>query len=157
MRYFNTEGSCKSREHYMVCLDDRLNKIKNLYVDRKKYFVINKGRQYGKTTTLRALEEFLKDDYIIISMDFQMMSTANFADEQTFAISFFEYIEELISSEKEAETIQLETSQALNSLKNQENKTIKNMFVYLSGICRIIMKRMKNLWKLMVVSSFYYI
>lgn len=26
-----------------------------LHVDRKKYFMINRGRQYGKTTTLRAL------------------------------------------------------------------------------------------------------
>lgn len=26
-----------------------------LHVDRKKYFMINRGRQYGKTTTLRVL------------------------------------------------------------------------------------------------------
>ena len=50
--------------------------------------MINKGRQYGKTTTLKALSEYLKDDYIVLSMDFQMMSTANFADEQTFVLSF---------------------------------------------------------------------
>ncbi len=131
MRYFNTEGLCKSREHYMVCLDNRLDKIKQFYVDRKKYFVINKGRQYGKTTTLKALSEYLKDDYIVLSMDFQMMSTANFADEQTFVLSFFEYIEELVSFEKEAmKPIETEVSQALGCLKNQEDKTIKNMFVY---------------------------
>lgn len=57
MRYFNTEGVCRPDEHYMVRLDDRLRKIKRLYVDRRKYFVINRGRQYGKTKTLRALEE----------------------------------------------------------------------------------------------------
>ena len=54
-KYFNTEGSCKPEEHYMVKLDDRLARIKKLLVDRKKYFVINRGRQYGKTTTLRTL------------------------------------------------------------------------------------------------------
>ncbi len=75
MRYFNTEGVCKPREHYMVRLDGRLEKIKRLYVDRGKYFVINRGRQYGKTTTLRALEEYLKEDYIVVSMDFQGIST----------------------------------------------------------------------------------
>ena len=57
-KYFNTEGSCKPEEHYMVKLDDRLARIKKLLVDRKKYFVINRGRQYGKTTTLQALERF---------------------------------------------------------------------------------------------------
>ena len=55
MRYFNTEGLCRPEEHYMVQLDDRMEQIKTLFVDRKKYFVINRGRQYGKTTTLRAL------------------------------------------------------------------------------------------------------
>lgn len=37
-RYFNTEGSCNPEQHYMVRLDDRLNHIKELLVDRKKYF-----------------------------------------------------------------------------------------------------------------------
>ena len=46
MRYFNTEGLCRPEEHYMVRLDERLGRITKLYVDRKKYFVINKGRQY---------------------------------------------------------------------------------------------------------------
>lgn len=33
MRYFNTEGLCRPNEHYMVRLDDRLEKIKKLYVE----------------------------------------------------------------------------------------------------------------------------
>lgn len=56
-RYFNTEGKCMPNVHYMVNIDERLEKIKRLYVDRGKYFVINRGRQYGKTTTLAALEQ----------------------------------------------------------------------------------------------------
>ena len=87
-KYFNTEGSCKSNEHYMVKLDDRLARIKRLLVDREKYFVINRGRQYGKTTTLKALEEYLKDDYIVLSLDFQQLGTEDFADESTFANAF---------------------------------------------------------------------
>ena len=43
-RFFNTEGRCKPNEHYMVQLDDRLAQMKELYVDRGKYFVINRGR-----------------------------------------------------------------------------------------------------------------
>ncbi len=34
-------------------------------MDRGKYFVINRGRQYGKTTTLMVLAEYLKDDYML--------------------------------------------------------------------------------------------
>ena len=65
-RYFNTEGRCIPEEHYMVSLDDRLAKIKRLYVDRGKYFVINRGRQYGKTTTLMELAKYLQADYGVI-------------------------------------------------------------------------------------------
>ena len=101
MRYFNTEGTCSPREHYMVQLDDRLACIKNTLVDRRKYFVINRGRQYGKTTTLRALARYLKDRYIVIDMDFQLMSAANFAKEQMFCAKFIEYMEDLLSRKEE--------------------------------------------------------
>ena len=89
-KYFNTEGCCKPDMHYMVCLDERLDKIKRLFVDRRKYFIINKGRQYGKTTTLMALAEYLKMDYIVLFIDFQIMSSASFKDEETFVTAFIE-------------------------------------------------------------------
>lgn len=90
MRYYNTEGLCTPEEHYMVRIDERLEKIKRLLVDRKKYFVINRGRQYGKTTTLKALARYLAQDYIVFSLDFQMMSTDMFEDSTTFARAFTE-------------------------------------------------------------------
>ena len=99
-RYFNTEGWCSPDRHYMVRLDERLDKIKRLYVDREKYFIINRGRQYGKTTTLKALKKYLADDYTMISMDFQRISSACFADEEMFVISFVEYMEKMLSEQK---------------------------------------------------------
>ena len=81
-RYFNTEGLCDPEEHYMVRLDDRLRQIKRLFVDRGKYFVINRGRQYGKTTTLRALENYLREDYVVLFMDFQLLTDADFENER---------------------------------------------------------------------------
>ena len=83
-RYFNTEGRCKPDIHYMVRLDNRLDRIKRLFVDRGKYFVISRGRQYGKTTTLHALAKYLRDDYLVLAMDFQEIGTAEFKDENTF-------------------------------------------------------------------------
>lgn len=47
---FNVNGICYPNEHYMVNIDSKLAQIKQL-VDEKKYFVINRARQYGKTTT----------------------------------------------------------------------------------------------------------
>ena len=50
-RKFNVNGVCYPDEHYMVNIDSKLAEIKEL-VDEKQYFVINRARQYGKTTTL---------------------------------------------------------------------------------------------------------
>ena len=57
-KIFNTTGVCLPEKHYMVDLTSRLEKIKKL-VDNGDYFVINRARQYGKTTILRALAQFL--------------------------------------------------------------------------------------------------
>lgn len=74
----------------MVCLDERVEKIKCLFVDRKKYFVINRGRQYGKTTTLKLLAKYLEREYTVFSLDFQKMETGNFKDALTFSKAFIE-------------------------------------------------------------------
>lgn len=86
-RYFNITGCCNPQEHYMVNLDSRLAQIKEM-VDKGQYFSINKGRQYGKTTILKALREYLKGEYVVISMDFQFVSTSEFATENSFVKAF---------------------------------------------------------------------
>ena len=83
-RHFNTEEQCEPEIHYMVKLDERVDRIKRFFIDRGKYFIINRARQYGKTTTLCALEEYLKKDYVVVSMDFQGISTAEYQDESAF-------------------------------------------------------------------------
>ena len=54
MKRFNTTGLCNPEEDYMVDISEKLEKIK-LLVENEKYFVINRPRQYGKTTTLFCL------------------------------------------------------------------------------------------------------
>ena len=95
-RRFNITGSCNPQRHYMVDLDDRLKRIKEDYVDEGEYFVINKGRQYGKTTVLRALHKCLMEDYIVISLDFQQMGTEDFADAAIFVRAFVRSVLEIL-------------------------------------------------------------
>ena len=64
----------------MVDLSERVKEIKKL-VDEGKYFTINRARQYGKTTTLAALAAYIREDYDVLSLDFQRISGAGFADE----------------------------------------------------------------------------
>lgn len=82
-KIFNVNGSCKPAKHYMVDLGTRLEEIKAM-VDAGLYFTVHKARQYGKTTILRALADYLKQEYMVVSLDFQRMSFLDFADESAF-------------------------------------------------------------------------
>ncbi len=87
MKVFNTTAVCIASEHYMVDLTERVKEIKKL-VDAKKYFTINRARQYGKTTTLAALDRYLSAQYDVISLDFQDMTEGSFLDENAFVRGF---------------------------------------------------------------------
>lgn len=80
---FNITGTCTPARHYMVPLHSRLEEIRQM-IDAGDYFSINRARQYGKTTTLRALADYLKNHYLVISLDFQRMSSADFETESSF-------------------------------------------------------------------------
>ncbi|MDO4156508.1 MAG: AAA-like domain-containing protein [Oscillospiraceae bacterium] len=130
-RYFNITGSCNPQEHYMVNLDSRLAQIKKM-VDAGQYFAINKGRQYGKTTMLDALQEYLKQQYSVIFLDFQsQMSTAMFENEAIFANAFADaFIEAAMFSNQDA-LMKISKSQ-LDGINN-----LVDLFRKLSFICKL--------------------
>lgn len=86
-KYFNTEGPCYPDEHYMVSLDTRIQKIKVL-IDQKKYFSINRGRQYGKTTTLNLLSEKLREHYSVFFISFEGLSDDSYKNAASFCQTF---------------------------------------------------------------------
>jgi len=75
----------------MVDIETKLAQIKKL-IDDEAYFTINRGRQYGKTTTLSELEKYLIDEYIVISISFEGLGTASFANDEVFCRKFLENI-----------------------------------------------------------------
>ena len=87
MKKFNTEGICNPQKHYMVDITERLAQIKAM-IDAGKYFTINRARQYGKTTTITALKNYIADDYDVISLDFQKISSGGFSSEESFVQTF---------------------------------------------------------------------
>lgn len=84
---FNVTGACNPKINYMVNIDETLMRIKRM-IDRGDYFTINRARQYGKTTTLGALEKMLEENYIVIHLDFQTVSSADFSSEHAFVAAF---------------------------------------------------------------------
>lgn len=137
-RRFNTAGSCNPQRHYMVSLEERLKRIKENYVDEASYFVINRGRQYGKTTTLNALEEYLKKDYIVLAMDFQEIPTQKFADGTVFSQTF---AKKLSGAFRYAEAPDSDKEQLLQLLAgfmaDHSDGGLDELFECLSSMCEI--------------------
>ncbi len=133
-RYFNTEGLCDPKIHYMVRLDERLKKIKQLFVDKGKYFIINRGRQYGKTTTIKGLAEYLRTEYLVISMDFQEIGTDEFRNEAVFSRAFAEILKEVL--QREYGTGEREAMACISDLTQpRANLSLRELFLWLSEIC----------------------
>lgn len=133
-KYFNINADCKPSLHYMINLEGRLRKIKKM-IDKGEYFTINRARQYGKTTVLKALERFLENDYVVISLDFQMLSASKFKNENTFSVAFAQ--EFLEAMELKTPVSSMESVLALkNILKDhREDLELFELFRSLSKIC----------------------
>ena len=86
-KVFNTTAVCIPDKHYMVNIEKRLQEIRRL-VDDGKYFTINRARQYGKTTTLRALYRYLQTEYDVVLLDFQSFGSEEFRTESKFSRAF---------------------------------------------------------------------
>lgn len=82
-KVFNISGDCKPDMHFMVDIGDRLAEMKAM-IDRGDYFTVNRARQFGKTTTLKALRRYLKNEYQVLSLDFQKLSHKDFETERAF-------------------------------------------------------------------------
>ncbi|MCL2560659.1 MAG: AAA-like domain-containing protein [Turicibacter sp.] len=95
MQTFNVTGTCVPKKHYMVDITGKLEQIKKL-IDAEAYFTINRGRQYGKTTTLLALEHFLGDEYTVISISFEGIGEEPFSSEANFCQTFVELISDAL-------------------------------------------------------------
>lgn len=98
-KYFNTTGLCYPEEHYMVNIENRLEEIKNL-VDRGEYFVINRARQYGKTTTIHLLAEKLSEDYAVFSISFEGMEDETYESAARFCERFCRLLYRYLSYHK---------------------------------------------------------
>ena len=136
-KVFNVSADCKPNLHYMVDISELLHKIKK-FIERGEYFTINRARQYGKTTTLRALKKYLQGEYIAVSLDFQKLGANSFENENTFSVTFARFF--LNTLERENIEISSETRDRMDELrelirKEREHFSLFELFLCLSRIC----------------------
>lgn len=81
---FNVTGTCIPDKHYMV----NISQIKNIMklIEDEEYFIINRPRQYGKTTTLYLLNNRLTniDRYLSIKISFESIDSESFNEVKSF-------------------------------------------------------------------------
>lgn len=134
---FNVTAVCMPEVHYMVNIDERLRKVKAM-VDAGKYFTINRARQYGKTTTLMALENYLQGDYYVVSMDFQTMSNENFKNEKTFSTAFAKSFLRILKRQglESHENVKEAAALLQENINDKDGDfTLQELFENLSDIC----------------------
>jgi AAA-like domain/PD-(D/E)XK nuclease superfamily len=86
---FNVTGKCLPNKHYMADVSHKMAETLQL-IDKGQYFIINRPRQYGKTTTLYSISDALrkKGDYIVFNISFEGLDKSVFDDDKAFAQGF---------------------------------------------------------------------
>ena len=86
---FNITGTCIPAKHYMADVSTKIAKIMQM-VEDEDYFIINRPRQYGKTTTLFTIGEQLEKtgEYLAFNISFEGIGDTAFESEQNLAPLF---------------------------------------------------------------------
>lgn len=136
MKAFNTTAVCIPKLHYMVDLSARLQEVRKM-VKEGKYFTVNRARQYGKTTMLKALAKDLAGEYEVISLDFQGMDSDAFSSVGKFSQAFGR----MILDEAEFGSVKIPEifADALEDLNRSaaENVNMDDLFRIMMRWCRV--------------------
>ena len=86
---FNVTGRCIPARHYMADVTEKMNRIVKM-VEDGDYFVINRPRQYGKTTALHYIANTLIDSglYVGFNTSFEGIGDVIFETEEAFVPGF---------------------------------------------------------------------
>lgn len=89
IKEFHDTGVCIPERHYMADISNKFSHAWN-FIKAGKYFIINRPRQYGKTTMLHLLTQRMKQDssYLPLKMSFAGMGDVVFEKEEWFIGAF---------------------------------------------------------------------
>ena len=140
---FNITGNCRSAKHYMADVSKKLVETINM-VERGKYFIINRPRQYGKTTLLYTIADKLiaSKDYVVFNISFEGIGNAIFDDEKVFAQGFVDILSDFAyESAPELEDWMKSIMTEINNLKD---------------LSKFITQLVKKAHKQLIIATFIY-
>jgi len=105
MKTFNIIANCLPDKHYMVDTSNKLDQIMKM-IERGDYFIINRPRQFGKTTTIFLLWQRLADsgEYIPIFSSFEEWDDVQFEASSKFCRRLLKDIIQFININDSANT-----------------------------------------------------
>jgi hypothetical protein len=105
---FNITGNCFFEDHYMADVSKQLAQTFDM-IEKGKYFIINRPRQYGKTTTLYRMADRLNESgkYLVFNISFEGVGDVVFEKEDTFAQIFMKLLAKSIKRHDEKWSIQI--------------------------------------------------
>jgi Predicted AAA-ATPase len=140
---FNVTGLCFPKEHYMADVSKKMEQAYDM-VEEGLYFIINRPRQYGKTTTLYILADMLRKtgDYIVLNTSFEGIGDVIFNEEKSFSQSFVNILAKYSSAYMpETESWLRKTAPKVKTLKDLEvtitafvNKTNKKVVLMIDEV-----------------------
>lgn len=104
VKEFHVTGTCNPERHYMVDVSERITRITKDYIEKGKYFTINRARQYGKTTMMFLLRRHLLGKYLVVSISFEAADEW-FASPYTLAVGLWRSIGRQLRMQKVSENL----------------------------------------------------
>lgn len=91
VKKFNETGLCFPEDHFMADISKKIDATYKM-VEEGAYFIINRPRQYGKTTVLYTIADKLiaSGQYVVFNISFEGIGDAVFSDEEKFSQGFVE-------------------------------------------------------------------
>jgi Predicted AAA-ATPase len=120
---FNITGLCFPQKHYMADVSKKMAQTFAM-VEEGDYFIINRPRQYGKTTTLYTLADMLRKtgDYVVLNSSFEGIGDVIFDSEENFSQGFVEILAKYASIYMPDAKVWLEeTAPQIRTLKQLTN------------------------------------
>lgn len=129
MKVFNTTGKCIPSMHYMVDISRQVEAAAKL-VRRGNYFCINRGRQYGKTTTLALLKKKLEGEgYAVFSLSFEGLGDSAFKSDESLLYASLSLMNDSVEWD-EVHNLSDSSKEIIRQSVLSEEKTIDSLSFY---------------------------
>ena len=135
---FNTEVTCDPKLHYMVDTTNKMKVFERL-IDRKKYFTINRARQFGKSTSLKWIYTHLNGEYLVVSLSFEDTEDSDWESPSTFYHFFCRYMVKAFQSD--ALTKDETNAKFWEDAQNFEKPGIKDLSDKITDFCQSVQKK----------------